>query len=270
VTSIDESAVPDYRGLLDLDGRAGMVVGAGQGMGRQAAHALAQVGVSVLCVDVESDRADAVAREISGVACVADARERADVQRMVDTAADRLGGLDVVIDVVGMARWSELTSTTDEDWEWTFGMVLRHAQLLTQIAGRYMADHRGGSMTFIGSVSALSSAPLHAPYGAAKAGLLSLVRTAAVELGPSGVRVNAVVPGGVRTPRILAQQAERGGPPRPALEPLGKAAETSDIASAALFLSSDLANHITGHSLVVDGGATANFVYPVSQLPAPS
>lgn len=263
MTRLDDSAVPDYAGMLRLDGRAALVVGAGQGNGRHAAHALASVGARVACVDVEPDLAREIADEVDGLACVADARERADVERVVAETTDAFGRLDAVVDIVGMALWSGVLDVSDEDWDWTFAMVLRHAQLVTQIAGRQIAADGGGTMVFIGSVSGLSSAPNHAAYGAAKAGLMSLVRSAAVELGPAGVRVNAIAPGSILTPRILRMRAERGdaetqGPP---VEPLGHPGEPRDIAGAALFLTSDLSRHVTGHTLVVDGGATVRFPY---------
>lgn len=267
MTRSDDAPVPDYLGRLRLNGRGCVVVGAGQGNGRQTAHALSQAGASVLCVDIEPGRADDVAAEVGGVACVADARERADVERIVSTAVTELGRLDALVDIVGMARYATLTEVTDEDWDWTFGMVLRHARLLTQVAGAHMASHGGGSMVFIASVSAFAGAPLHGAYGAAKAGLLSITRTAAVELGPAGVRVNAVAPGQIRTPRIAAQIAARGDAQPPPIEPLGKLGEPPDIAGAALYLCSDLASHVSGHTLVVDGGATANFAYPLGEPP---
>jgi len=261
MTSADDSPVPSYPDLLRMDGRGVVVVGAGQGNGRQSAHALASVGARVLCVDVDETLAREVAAEVGGVACVADARTSEGVDAIVEQAERELGRLDGLVDIVGMARWSPLVDTTDEDWDWVFGMVLRHAFLLARRAGAVMARQGRGAMVFVASVSGLSSAPLHAPYGAAKAGLMSLVRTAAVELGPSGVRANAIAPGSVNTPRIRRQREEAGAPPRAAIEPLGHSAETSDIASAALFPVSDLSRHVTGHTLVVDGGASALFPY---------
>jgi len=258
----DRSAVPDYARLLRLDGRGFVVVGAGQGIGRQVAHALAGVGGEVLCVDVERDRADAVAAEVRGTAWSGDVRDRATVERLIGEAGRRLGRIHGLIDVVGMARFADLVDLSDEDWDWSFAMVLRHAFLLAQACGRVMAGGSGGVMVFVASVSALSAAPRHAAYGAAKAGLVSLVRTAAVELGPRGVRVNAVAPGTVWTPRVSAMLGEEGRARNVANTPLRRVATPADVAGAVLFLASDLSSHVTGQTLVVDGGVGQKFPYP--------
>jgi len=253
----DTSAVPDYPGLLRLDGRRFVVVGAGQGIGRQTAHALASVGAQVVCVDAEPARAEAVAAEVRGVPWSGDVRERAAVERMIADA----GSIDGIVDIVGMARFAELVDVTDEDWTWSFDVVLRHAFLIAQLGGRAMAD-RGGVMAFVASVSALTSAPRHAAYGAAKAGLVSLVRTAAVELGPRRVRVNAVAPGVVWTPRVSASLGEDGRARNAANAPLRRVASPAEIAAVILFLVSDLSSYVTGQTIVVDGGVGQKFPYP--------
>ncbi|TMK65305.1 MAG: SDR family oxidoreductase [Actinobacteria bacterium] len=258
MTSADDTPVPRFADRLRLDGRGFIVVGAGLGMGRQTAHALAQQGARVLCVDIDGERATEVAAEVGGIACVADGRERADVNRIVEQAIAEFGALNGVVDIVGMARWSRLVDTSDEEREWVFGMVFDHAFLLAQVAGAAMSESGGGTMVFVASISGVRTAPFHAAYGAAKAALLSLVRTAALELAPRKIRVNAVVPGAVNTPRMQAMAAARGevnAPVDTRLTPLAKLAETSDLASAILFLSSDLAGQITGQALAVDGGA---------------
>ncbi|MGB8943598.1 MAG: SDR family oxidoreductase, partial [Streptomyces sp.] len=110
--------------------------------------------------------------------------------------------------------------------------------------------------------SVLTAAPLHAAYGAAKAGLISLVRSAAVEYGPRGVRVNAVAPGVVWTPRVAGLIGEEGRVRNARNAPLDRVAETSDIASALLFFASPLSSYVTGQTLVVDGGVGVKFPYP--------
>ncbi len=264
MTRVDDTPVPDYPGLLRLDGRRLVVIGAGLGIGRQTAHALASAGARVCCVDVEGDRAADVANEIDGVAAVGDATQRADTERVLAEASAALGGLDGIVDIVGMARYAQVVDVTDEDWAWQFDIVLRHAYLALQLGGRALAASGGGAMVFVASVSGITSAPRHAAYGAAKAGLMSLVRTAAVELGPDGVRVNAVAPGVVWTPRIAEFLGDDGRRRNEDNTPLRRVAQTSDIAAAILFLMSDLAAYVTGHTLVVDGGVGAKFPYPMA------
>jgi NAD(P)-dependent dehydrogenase (short-subunit alcohol dehydrogenase family) len=260
MTDQDQSPVADYGSLMRMDGLGVVVVGAGQGIGRQSAHACRALGAQVLCVDIEADRAEAVAKEVDGVACVADATEPAGAQAIVRHAVESLDRPWGAIDVVGMARWVPLLDTSDDDYEWALRVNARHAFFLTRDLGRVLVERGGGSLVFVGSISGTSSAPKHVAYGMAKAGLLSLVRTAAVELGPHQVRVNAVSPGTTATPRFVSRSAT--APPRPNAEPLGHVARTMDIASAALFLVSPISAHTTGQNLIVDGGATSNFPVP--------
>jgi NAD(P)-dependent dehydrogenase (short-subunit alcohol dehydrogenase family) len=262
LTSTDSTPVPDYPGLLRLDGKRFVVVGAGQGIGRQTAHALASVGARVMCVDNREDLAKEIAEEVGGVYCVADATKREDADETIAHCVAEFGGIDGLVDIVGMARYGNAVDTSDEDWDWTFDMVLRHAYVFSQAAAKEMTD--GGAMVFVASVSGISSAPRHAAYGAAKAGLMSWVRSLAVELGPSNIRVNAVAPGVVWTPRISQVLGEKGREQQSRNAPLGRVAETKDIASGILFLASDLAGYVTGQTLVVDGGVGVKFPYPMN------
>lgn len=265
MTSTDSTPVPDYPSLLRLDGKGFVVAGAGQGIGRQTAHALASAGARVYCIDVSDELAREIADEVDGIACVCDIRDRADVERTVDDARKQLGRIDGIADIVGMAKYTDILGTTDEVWDWTFDIVLRHAFLLSQAAGKAMVDDGGGVMVFVASVSGITAAPQHAAYGAAKAGLMSWVRSLAVELGPKSVRVNAVAPGVVWTPRIGQVLGEKGREVNSANTPLRRVAEPADIASAILFLCSDLSSYLTGQTLVVDGGVGAKFPYPMGQ-----
>ncbi len=118
-----------------------------------------------------------------------------------DSVVEELGGIDVVVDVIGEIRWGSVTDLTDDDWDYSLDSVLRHAFNLGRCAGRQMVGQgSGGSMVWVSSVSGLASAPFHAPYGAAKAGLMSFTRSLAIELAPSGIRVNCVAPGSISTP----------------------------------------------------------------------
>lgn len=263
MVATDESPVPNYPDLLRLDGRNYVVVGAGQGMGRQTCHALAQAGAAkIVCVDIEPDRADDIAREIGiGVPWAGDVTKRADAQRLGDFAEEQLGRIHGFVDIVGMARWASVLEVDDDNWNWSHDMNVRHAFLVSQELGRRMVTTGGGTMVFIASVSGLSAAPMHAAYGAAKAGLMAYVQTLAVELGPMGVRANAVAPGVILTPRMDAVYTDEQRAANEAVVPLGRMGRPADIAGAALFLTSDLSSFISGRTIVVDGAVDAKFPY---------
>ena len=264
MTSTDDSPVPDYGSLLRLDGKGAVVVGAGQGIGRQTTHALAQAGARVFCIDNQEALAKEIADEVGGIPWSCDARERGEVEEAVAAARRELGRIDVLVDIVGMAKYIDLLETSDEDWDWTFGMVLRHAFLFAQYAGKAMSEDGGGAMCFVASVSGISSAPRHAAYGVAKAGLMSMARSMAVELGPAGVRTNCVAPGMVWTPRISVLVPESVKVKNEQNTPIGRVAIPADIASAALFLVSELASYVNGQTLTVDGGVGVKFPYPMA------
>jgi NAD(P)-dependent dehydrogenase (short-subunit alcohol dehydrogenase family) len=264
MTSTDDTPVPSYTELLRLDGRGFVVVGAGQGIGRQTCHALAQAGAKVFCIDNIESLAKEIADEVGGVAWSGDARDRADVERSVEAAGRELGGVDGLVDIVGMAKYASILDTTDKDYDWTFDMVLRHAYLYSQACGRVMSGDEGGTMVFVASVSGITSAPRHAAYGAAKAALMAWIRSLAVELGPSGIRANGVAPGLVWTPRISQYLGDEGRQLNIENTPLRRIAEPRDIASAILFLASDLSSFVTGQTLVVDGGVGSKFPYPMA------
>jgi 3-oxoacyl-[acyl-carrier protein] reductase len=250
---------------LGLTGKTAFVAGCGSGIGQACVRAMAEAGARVACFDVDAAAADAAvaaAQELGteAIALVGDARRRAEVQRVVDEAAEAFDGIDVLVDVIGVAYWGRTIDMDESVWDDSFDVVLRHFFHLSSVVGRRMvAQDRGGAMVAIASVSGMRSAPLHGPYGAAKAGIIALVGTLAMELAASGIRVNAVSPGAVLTPRVA--EMLRG----PRLEqssesiPLGRLADPDDIAKAVGFLASDLAAYVTGQNLVVDGGASQQF-----------
>ena len=266
MTRTDDTDVPDYPSLLRLDGRRFVVLGAGQGIGRQATHALASAGARVVCVDRDADLAADIAAEVDGTPWVGDVTLRPEVERLFDEATSTLGGLEGVVDIVGMAQYSGLLELDDELWQWHQDICIRHVFLALQYGGRKLRDGGGGSMVFVASASGISAAPEHAAYGAAKAGVMSLVRSAAEELGPLGIRVNAVAPGVVWTPRVSGYLGEKGRQRNAENAPLRRVALPADIAAAILFLSSDLAGYVSGQTLSVDGGVGVKFPYPMPEL----
>ncbi|QDQ98795.1 SDR family NAD(P)-dependent oxidoreductase [Tomitella fengzijianii] len=272
---LNQSTSPVERWALEADeirsiterfrlvGRRFVVLGGGRGMGRHAAHALAELGADVVIVDSDLDRAEEVAAAIPGaVARAVDATSDAGIAALAEEA----GRIDGVVDVIGIARYASLLEVSEQDWNWEHDIVLRHAWLALRHFGRRLAAQGSGSFTFVASVSGISSSPGHGAYGAFKAGLVSLVRTAAVELGPQGVRVNAVAPGFVLTPRMVGaldeQQVARGR----AAGPLPVLTTPSDIAAGITFLASDLASSVTGQTLVIDAGATVSYPYAMDGI----
>lgn len=256
--------ITDLPARFRLDGRRYVVLGGGRGMGRHTAHSLAQLGARVVVVDSEGERADAVAAEIGdgATATVVDATSDAEMAAL----ARDIGEVDGVVDVIGIARYEALLDISEKDWLWEHDIVLRHAWLAVRHFGRRLAQQGCGTLTFVASVSGLSSAPGHGAYGVFKAGLVSLVRTAAVELGPSGVRVNAVAPGFVLTPRMadVLDQAQLEN--SRAAAPLPRLTTPADIAAGITFLVSDLAAAITGQTLIIDAGATSSYPYRMGSL----
>jgi NAD(P)-dependent dehydrogenase (short-subunit alcohol dehydrogenase family) len=172
-----------------------------------------------------------------------------------------------VVDIVGMAQYAGLLEGLDDElWQWHQDICLRHVYLALQIGGRRLRDAGGGSMVFVASASGISAAPEHAAYGAAKAGVMALVPSAAVELGPHGIRVNAVAPGVVWTPRVSGYLGEKGRQRNAENAPLGRVALPADIAAAILFFTSDLSSYVSGQTLSVDGGVGVKFPYPMPEL----
>jgi 3-oxoacyl-[acyl-carrier protein] reductase len=242
------------------------VVGGGQGIGRASALLLARAGARVALVDEKAERARAVAEEARALGAraepvIADVTSPDEAARALAEALRALRGLDAVVNIVGGASWAPLLEMDEATWERDFRVNLTQHWYVSRAAARAMIDAgSGGALAVVASVSGLFSSAGHAAYGAAKAGLLALVRSMAEEWWPHGIRVNAVVPGAVRTPRIEAAWAD-GTIPQPVPDTLARMALPDDVAGAALFLCSDLARRVTGQTLVVDGGATTRFPY---------
>jgi len=233
--------IPEFSQALRLDGKVFVVIGAGQGIGENAAHALAQQGARVLCVDLDEKRACAVAAATGGAPCVADVTSRAGVEEMFSVAAAVFGArLDGIVDVVGLGVGRNLTTLDDESWQRQFDLVVRHAFLAIQLGSPLLSP--GGSIVLVGSMAGewTRGGELLA-YASAKAALHHLARGAAQDLASKGVRVNVVAPGLTRTPRLLDSNDEAFWTSQAAEIPLGRAGTPADIANAILFLSTPMA-----------------------------
>jgi 3-oxoacyl-[acyl-carrier protein] reductase len=247
-----------------LRGRVAIVTGGSTGIGRAIAGALARSGVHIAfnyLDESEEDRLDAqrTADELERtgvrVLCRAVDCTRPDqVTHFVDRVVDELGGLHILVNNAGMARDGALWRMSDDDWRRVLETNLSGAFYFTRAAASIFRRQERGKIVNVSSVHALRSEFGLANYAASKAGLLALTRSAALELGPSNVNVNAVAPGYIRTTRltdgvpseILDEARERS-----ALRRLG---DPQDVAGAVLFLCSEAARHMTGITLPVDGG----------------
>ena len=248
----------NYPDLIRLNDQGMVVLGAGQGIGKEVCHALAQAGARLLCVDRDEDLARQVAHDTQGVAFVADVTQRHDMERIIAAAEGTFGKqFRGLVDIVGVAHIGPLDTIDDAAWDGQMDIVLRHAFLALQVGGTALKRLGGGAMTFVGSISGLRSVPGQAIYGAAKAALHHLVRCAAHEFGPVGIRVNAVAPSFVRTPRLEARLDEAFWTRLEKTIPMRRVGQPSDVAAAVLFLQSELARYVTANVLTLDGGTSA-------------
>jgi 3-oxoacyl-[acyl-carrier protein] reductase len=255
-----------------LDGKVAVVAGGGRGMGESTSRLFSAAGAAVVVADKSAERATRVASEIEAtgarvVPLVVDLRDDDAGARVVAHTVDTFGSLDIVVNVAGGMRaanaWRPLRENGPEDWDFVFRQNVRWVHQMAIAAAQQMMDQgTGGSVVSIGSVSGVFGSANHAAYGAAKAALIQLTKSLALEYGRYGVRFNIVSPGSIRTPAVegllTPEQLRRDE----VTTPLQRAGRPDDIAKAILFFASDLAEFVTGQMLVVDGGATARFPLP--------
>jgi 3-oxoacyl-[acyl-carrier protein] reductase len=264
--------------VMGLQGKRALVVGGGYGMGRCAALLLGDLGAHVAIADLDPARAKAVQAEVEkkGVRATAlsgDVTLPEPAQAIVEQAGKFHGGLDVLINIVGMAHWSLLLDLESSDWDKQLSLNLVQHLHVSRAAARIMKTQgSGGRIAMVASVSGIYGAVNHGAYGVAKAGLMALARTMAQEWAPFGIRVNTVSPDVTATPRMEAMFKERGVPDLVAYAkergvPLGRWGRPEEIAGPLVFLCSDLAGFMTGQNLVVDGGNMTRM--PTTLMKAP-
>ena len=233
--------------------------GPGLGNGKATAILFAREGAKVLCVDAELARAEETVREIemergTAKAFAADVTGTAACAAMVQEVVSRWGGLDILHNNVGVESRLDLMETTEQEWDRVMAIDLKSMLLATQAAVPAMEKRGRGAITCVSSIAALVGHGRTA-YAAAKAGVIGLVTSLAVQLGPTGIRVNGIAPGQVWTPmveRLGAEARER----RRRASPLGTEGSGWDVGWGAVYLGSDEARWVTGHVLVIDAGLT--------------
>ena len=241
--------------LFRLDGRAALVTGAAQGIGFEIARGLAEAGASVILTDKNREVGEAAAERIGGVFEPLDVTDAGAVGRL----AARLGPLDVLVNNAGIVRNAPAEATSDEDWRAVLDVNLDGVFWCCREFGRQMLAAGRGSIVSTASMSgSISNHPQpQVAYNASKAAVMHLTRSLAGEWAARGVRVNAVAPGYTATPLTREGLARtewsdvwlRG-------TPMGRVAQPREMAPAVLFLASEAASFVTGHTLVVDGGFT--------------
>jgi NAD(P)-dependent dehydrogenase (short-subunit alcohol dehydrogenase family) len=257
-----------------LSDRAAVVTGAARGIGRAIAERFLRDGGSVLIVDVDSEAAAEAASELAGLGPVgwshADISQRDQVRDAVRRCVESFGKLDIFAANASNADVVNLMDLEDVAWRRMVDVNLTGAFLSVQEAARAMIPRRSGAVVFTASTNSFWVEANTAHYSATKFGMVGLMKTAALDLAPFGIRVNAVSPGIVNTrlARFLVQDPVEG-PAFLKRVPLGRFAEPGDIANAVAFLASDEAAYITGENLVVDGGTSIGVPLDAPDQPLP-
>lgn len=249
----------------ELDGKVSIVTGAGKGIGLAISQRLADAGATVVCSDIDETGAAAAAEQIGGSAHACDVTDEAQVEKLVGDTVAAHGSLDIFVSCAGVASVAPLVQMSLEEWRRVIAVDLDGVFLCTKHAAGAMAATGGGSIVNIASIKAFGGSPATGHYGAAKAGVVSLSKTAAIEMRDYGVRVNAVCPGWVETDMVSDNKA--------ALEAIlpvtfeeyighvqGRLGTVDDITGVVLFLASDRSRFSSGSAFMVDGGATAHLV----------
>ncbi|MGI9658563.1 MAG: SDR family NAD(P)-dependent oxidoreductase [Gaiellaceae bacterium] len=247
--------------LQRLDERIAIVTGAGAGIGRAAAHALASAGAHVAVTDIDLSAAESVAAELEQAeAHELDVSAEEQVQSVVGTIASSHGRIDVLVNNAGVGARTATVELETERWQRALEVGPTGSFYCVREVGPHMLEARAGAVVNVASIMGLIGA-VHYPnlaYHTAKGALVNFTRALAVEWAPQGVRVNAVAPTFVRTALTQALLDEPGMEKKLLAEtPMGRFAEPDEIAAAILFLASDAASMITGHTLPIDGGWVA-------------
>ncbi len=239
--------------------RVAIVTGGASGIGKATVELFAQEGARVVIGDLPSSEGEQVAKSVGGLFVPTDVRDPRAVEKLVQTACEKFGGLDIMFNNAGMGVVTPLLDTPEDVYLNTLRIDLDGVYWGLRSAGRVMVAQKRGAIVNTSSVAGIRGYRDLSAYNAAKHGVVGLTRSAALEFAPAGVRVNCICPGFVDTPLIarvfgaseeVREMAHRA-------QPLGRMAQPAEIARCVLFLASDDASFVTGHALVVDGGLCA-------------
>lgn len=249
--------------MFSLAGKVAIVTGAGKGIGRAIALGLAQAGANVVVAARTAADIDEVAAKIEdtgskALAIPADVRNVDQVTSMLNKTLASFGRVDILVNNAGGYFIAPVLDLSPQGWEAVIKENLHSVFVCCKVIGEPMVKQKAGSIISISSVTGFSPYPGAAHYAAAKAGIISLTRTLAVEWAPFNVRVNSIAPGFVETPSTTAFWQQNPKHRQAVLQkvPLGRLGKPEDIVGAAIFLASEASAYVTGETIVVSGGLT--------------
>jgi NAD(P)-dependent dehydrogenase (short-subunit alcohol dehydrogenase family) len=260
---------------IDHTDKVVLVTGSGAGIGREIARWFARAGAAVAVTDVRKDKADAVVGEIEAeggraVALVADLRDDEQIERLVADAVAQLGGLDIAVNNVGNLgdrMPAPFLETDGAHWREIVDQNLLVTALSARAEAQVMVERGGGVILNVSSGETTRPSPFMAPYGAAKNAINHLTQTMAVELGPLGIRVNAIAPGTTLTEKVREVYDDDRVAEIVASTALRRMVEHDELARLSVFLASDLARCITGQFILADAGAFLSRTRPANTVP---
>jgi 3-oxoacyl-[acyl-carrier protein] reductase len=241
-----------------LDGRVAIVTGAGSGIGRGIAEGLCAYGARVAVWEQNADRCQTVADSIGGLGVHVDVRDARHVDEALAHTIDELGVPTILVNNAGGVFSVNFLDGTENGWDALYRANLKHVILCSQRVARVMRDNNvGGSIINVTSIEGDRAAPGYAAYAAAKAGVINLTKTTALELAPLGIRVNALAPDVTLTEGMETLVPPAGIPHLSRMVPMGRVGHVDEMAGAAVFLAGNLSSYITGETIHVDGGTFA-------------
>lgn len=239
-----------------LKEKVGIVTGAGSGIGKAIAKKLAQEGCNLVANDINETSLNNVVNEIQSlgyraIGIKADVANKTEVELLVKTTIQKYGKIDLLVNNAGIYPASPVTELKEEEWNRVIDVNLKGVFICSQEVVKYMIKQKSGAIVNIGSVDGKEPPGGNAHYSAAKAGVMNITKTFALELAKYGIRVNCVAPGWVATPNILANDRWKMIINK---IPIGRLAKVEEIADGVLFLLSDSSSYITGEILDINGG----------------